>query len=153
MNLIVAFKIVLFSAEFNLSSPYNSQFVRTEFVAEFKQCNLDTIGFTTDMSLSLCTLKRGQSTKKWSVVSIPVPQRQVSFGVSMNLWRFLWCLSGLSPTLSWYIYLMPVGSWMRKMLLFWGLIVFSIALLNLDNVSNLRTSGSSLFQQLITESG
>ena len=40
MNLIVAFKIVLFSAEFNLSSPYNSQFVRKEFVAEFEQYNL-----------------------------------------------------------------------------------------------------------------
>ena len=53
------------------------------------------MGFTTFRRQFLWLWKNGHSSKKCSVVSIPVPQRRLSSGVSIKFWRFLWDLNGV----------------------------------------------------------
>ena len=126
MKFIVALRTCLFFEKSNCSVPYKSSFILAALSSEFKSWFFEFNNrFIVEKRISLCLAKFGQSNKKCSVDSTPVPHWHMSLGVSRKLWVFLWDLSWLSPTRSWYMYFKLSGSWILKMLCAWRGLIFS----------------------------
>ena len=101
MYFIVAKIIFLLSLKFMVWWPY--RYRRDWFPRPFRLyfCRICIILLA---KVILWSAKKGHENKKWLVSSIPWLQRHLSEGVSMKLWRFLWCLNRLRPTLNWRRY-------------------------------------------------
>ena len=151
--LITASRISLLSLGFRFSLPYSSIFAMAWFSnwGTFLILHSST-GLTVASNSFLREVNKGQLKRKWSEVSILVPQQHASVGVSLKLWRCLWECRGLKPTRSWYIYFKCSGSCTLNVLFCSGRMILSSFCLNSDNVSIFQISGPRLFQ-IKTESG
>ena len=105
-----------------------------------------TISWTRAISVSLWVIYNGQNKWKWLVSSTPLLQRQLSDGVSATLWRFLWYLKWLNPTLSWNRCLWYIVSWRSKVHLNLGRINEIKWFLKLPNVGRISKLEVTLFQ-------
>ena len=154
MKFMVAMRIFLLSKMSKCSEPYKRSLTLAALSREFKSRFFEfSIVLILEKRVSLCLAKIGHNKKKCSVDSTPVPHWHMSVGVSRKLWFFLWDLSWLSPTRSWYTYFRFSGSWILKMLCaFWGFIILNNFFLKSAKLSSWRISGPKLFQ-VKTESG
>ena len=117
MNFMVARRMTLLSWSFMESFPYKYNF---SLLDRWFKLFLIKIGITSVASNVLLFAWNGHLNKKCFVSSSSKLQRHLAEGVSTKLWWYLWLLRGLKPNLSWNNNLIPVGSWILKILLFWG---------------------------------
>ena len=104
---------------------------------------------TFSSSACLWTVKIGHIRKKCFVSSIPERQEQISLGVSRKLCLFLWCLSGLSPILSWKMILVIRGLWIPKIDLGSGRINDRMCFFSTSKVGNSSKAEIMLFHKTI----
>ena len=117
MYFIVDRRIFLLSAKFMVWCPYR---YRCDWFPKWFRLYFCRICITLLAKVALWATKNGHENKKWLVSSIPWVKRHLSEGVSMKLWRFLWYLKKLKPTLYWVRYRSPKGSCIPKMFFFFG---------------------------------
>ena len=96
-----------------------------------------------NLRVRLVSVKRMQWRKKCPRFSVRLQTSRLSQGVSLKLWLFLCTQRGLSPTLSWKSYFIPIGSWISKILFEGGLTSARIPSLKDLRLGELRNSGAN----------
>ena len=99
INFAVNSSILRFSRKSRSLWPYRSRLIWS-IEWKFKLFTVSTDSISLKRSVRI-RLKLGHSKKKWCVVSLLMPQEQVSSGVSLKLCFSLWLLSWLKPTRIW----------------------------------------------------
>ena len=82
--------------------------------SSFKFCYEKCLPYTLLKSFCVSVTKKGQRKKKWSVVSVSVPQSHIATTVSLKSWRNLCSLKWLNFNQSLVKSLTPVGSWIEN---------------------------------------
>ena len=134
MYSIVDKRIFLWSAKLMVGCPYR---YRCDWFPIWVRLYFCKIAITVIAKVALRVANKGHKNKKWLVSSILCLQRHLSEGVSMKLWRLLWYLKELKPTLSWKRYRSHKGSCIPKRLFFFGRIKDNICFLRIlkDGIS------------------